>query len=112
VSVYRALADAAHRRNLGEIEAAEEVQFDQLGQRRVDLRKGVEGLRQGPKIFDLCDHLSFCACRCQMKAAAVLEGSALAHVVDDQAAHGARGVGEEARTIGKRQGALAQSRQA
>ena len=42
VALHRALRHAAHRRDLGEREAAEELQVDDLGQRRIDASPAVE----------------------------------------------------------------------
>src|SRR5450755_1001501 len=108
VPLHRTFADAAHRRDLNEIKAAEELQFDQFGQLRVGRGKSVESFGQRPKIFDLRNLLRLSARRRQMKSAAALDGTALADVVDDQAPHRARSIGEKALAIGKRQLTLAQ----
>ena len=42
VALHRALGDATHRRNFGEAETAEELQLDQLRQRRLDRGQLVE----------------------------------------------------------------------
>ena len=108
----RALGHAAHPGDLDEREAAEELQIDQLGQLRIDGGQLFEGAAEplqidGPAVGRRMVVLE----RRERQLAASFRRAAVAHVVDDQAAHRPRRIPEEPAAIGERDvGATARSR--
>jgi hypothetical protein len=84
------------------------LQLDQLGERRIGHSQGIEGIGERIQIRNLRDLRGLGVERGQVEGTAALEGPSLADVVDDQGAHRPGRVGEEARPVGKREGALAE----
>jgi hypothetical protein len=103
VPFQRALGHAAHGANLGEREPAEVAKVDQLRERRVVYRELVERLAEPGQFVGIHHGLRHVRVqRGQMHlAAAPLLRLAIPDVVDDQAAHDARGIGHEPAAIGK-----------
>lgn len=97
-------------RDLGEVQAAEKFQIHQLGQRRLGGGQRVERFAERHQIVvgALYSVRLVGVERRQVELAAALDGAAFAHVVDDQAAHRPRRVGEEARPVGKDNAASAE----
>src|SRR5690348_4382748 len=97
VALSGALRGPEHTGDLREGKATEKFQVDDLCQARLDLAKRLERL---------ADALQLRLIRCErgrlgpqgrdLEAAAALLCAATAHVVDDQPAHGARGIGQKA----------------
>ncbi len=83
--LHRSFRYAAHGGDLGERETAEELQIDDLGQRRIDRREGVESVAN-PAQFLLVDPrvAGLLLQGSNLEAAAALLGLAVAGVVDDE----------------------------
>src|SRR5215217_2025839 len=99
----RALGYAPHMRDLGDREAAKELEIDELREIRIDGRELVQRLadlrelvRAGGGVGDIGVE------RRELEAAATFLRLATPNVVDDQSAHRARSVCHEMRLIGER----------
>ena len=101
VALHGALRDVAHRRDLDEGEPAEELQVDELGQRRIERRQALRARRRAARDRPRSagDVATFLAAREGQVAAALLR-AAMAHVVDDEPAHGPGRVAEKAVPVG------------
>ena len=112
VALHGPLRHAAHGGDLGEGEAAEELQIDDLREIRIDLAELVERIADPGQLLRV-GHVGrqIGAERRNLEQAAALLRAPPPHVVDDQAAHHARGVGHEPRAIGEDRPFLARDRE-
>src|SRR5215204_1361698 len=98
VALNRALGYAAHRGDLGEGETAEELQIDDLRQPRLGLGELVERVADHDERLWIADAVGVVDPeRRDLEEPAALLRAPPPHVVDDQPAHDAGGVGHEAR---------------
>jgi hypothetical protein len=105
--LHGALGDAAHRGDLGEREAAEKFEVDDLGERGVDPRQLVECLADPEKLALVGGAVGRGGVDGgDLNPAAALEGMPAAGVIDDHPAHDPRRVPHEARAVRKLQPVL------
>src|SRR5262245_4474190 len=91
VALHAALGDTPHPGDFGEREAAEELQIDDLRERRIDLGELVERFAEAGKRSIVDDIFGSRGERRDFELGPALERMATPREVDDEAAHDARG---------------------
>jgi hypothetical protein len=105
VALHGSVGNASEPGDLHEREAAEEVQVDEVGERRLERRELVERARQRLECVRWVNErrvrrfVSSYVERDHEDPATTLRGAPLARPVDDNSAHGARGVSHETGAI-------------
>src|SRR5215207_4313854 len=105
VALHGTLGDLAERGDLGEREAAEEVEVHDLRQRGLQRAKLAERVAESRELLGRAGGFAggrLFAIERDLELAAALRGAPPAGVVDDQASHRARRVCEEPRAVSER----------
>src|SRR5205085_3349942 len=103
LALHRAFRDAAHRPDFSEREAAEKFQVYDRRQLAIELGQFVQRVADAAKLA-LVSQVGRglrAGQRSDLELPAALDGAAVARVVDDQPAHGARRISHEARAVRK-----------